>query len=471
MTRIFGTADAAAWAKGRLYGPDLPLCRTWRHDSREVEPGDAFVALSGENTDGHLYVMNAIERGAQVVLVDEARYEQLGLSTQAFAGLSVITAANAETALAQIAQEYLRQTAPKVVGITGSVGKTTTRELTVAVLKEKYRVHSAVRSFNTILGCSLTILAMPTESEILILELGTNHFGEISKMVELFPPDFCVITEIAPAHLEGFGTIEGVLRAKMEICESKKAKILAYNSDNEALKKEVSYKCNNLKMMDLGQNSEAELRIENIETRLTDTGAKIKVTYRWKGKAIDFEAALFGSQHAWTIGYAVAIGKYFGVSDRDMRNAISQLKPLAGRGALKRTGRGAWVIDEAYNANPSSMKAALENVARLTAPQQHKCFAVLGGMRELGKNTKELHEDLLPLLSCFDHVIVYGEEWNGIKLPENVGQCEGIECVIQNALAFDADDNTLILIKGSNSYGLKQIVALLTEVADVHNIR
>jgi len=241
MAPFFGMQDAARWAGGRLYGPNLPLVRNWRHDSREVEPGDAFVALSGVHTDGHLYVKNAIERGAQVVLVDESRYEELELSLPAYAGLSVLTASTAESALARIAHEYLAAVSPQVIGITGSVGKTTTRELTVAVLKKKYRVHSAARSFNTVLGCSLTVLAMPQESEILVLELGTNHFGEIAEMTALFPPHFGVITEIAPAHLEGFGSVEGVLRAKMEICRSEKLKTLAYNIDNEALQEQVSY--------------------------------------------------------------------------------------------------------------------------------------------------------------------------------------------------------------------------------------
>ena len=213
-------SHAAEWAEGTHCGPDVRLCRPWKSDSRDVGPGDAFVALRGEKTDGHLYVHNAMERGAKLLLVDISRVEELMLDEPEFSGVSVIAVQDTATALPVIARDYLKRVSPRLTGITGSVGKTTTRELTVSLLKTEKKVHSAIRSFNTVVGCSLTILAMAEDTEVLVLEFGTNHFGEIREMVSLFPPETAVITEVAPAHLEGFENIEGVLRAKMEICES-----------------------------------------------------------------------------------------------------------------------------------------------------------------------------------------------------------------------------------------------------------
>ena len=166
----FTVSDAALWSGGKYYGPDIQLCRSWKNDSRDIGPGDAFVALKGENTDGHHFVQKAVERGAKLLLVNSDRMEELSLMDAECSGISVIAVKDTEKALAEIAKEYLKLRAPKVVGITGSVGKTTTRELTVSLLQAEKKVHSAIRSFNTVIGCSLTILAMPEDTDILILE-------------------------------------------------------------------------------------------------------------------------------------------------------------------------------------------------------------------------------------------------------------------------------------------------------------
>lgn len=188
MDRVMAS-HAAEWIGGVHCGPDVRLCRPWKSDSRDIGPGDAFVALKGEKTDGHLYVHNAIERGAKLFLVDKSRVEELMLCEPEYSGVSVIAVKDTAAALPALACEYLKRVSPRLTGITGSVGKTTTRELTVSLLKAGKRVHSAIRSFNTVVGCSLTVLAMPEDTEILILEFGTNHFGEIREMVSLFPPD------------------------------------------------------------------------------------------------------------------------------------------------------------------------------------------------------------------------------------------------------------------------------------------
>lgn len=460
-------SDAARWCRGRYYGPNVELCRTWRNDSREISPGDAFVALKGEAADGHLYIGKAIERGASLVLIDERGAGGLELDQDGHGGVSVLVAEDTAKGLAVIASEYLKLVSPTVIGITGSVGKTTTRELTTSVLSADRRVHSAPRSFNTVIGCGLTILAMPLDTELLVLEFGTNHFGEIKEITGYFPPDFAVITEVAPAHLEGFGDVAGVLRAKMEICSQDKLKCIAYNADNELLARAVSEECAGLRRIGVGFSS-GEIRIRDVSVSINDDGARTLAGYDVMGERVTASAALFGAQHAYNIGYALAAAAYFGISAAKAADALDSFKPLSGRGVVKKVNETSWVVDEAYNASPNSMRVAIENVVKTSKSREYDIYAVLGGMREMGGSAALWHQQILQELGGFRRVFLYGGEWKapGVSLPENAVYCESMERVIENALSIKME-NAIVLIKGSNSYGLKKIVALLTEGANV----
>lgn len=461
---FIGASDAAKWADGKLFGPDIRLCRVWKNDSRDIGPGDAFVALKGEETDGHLYVHKAIERGAKLLLVNFSRFEELSLNAPEYAGITVITVTETESALAKIAGEYLKFCAPNMIGITGSVGKTTTRELTLNLLRSEKRVHSAIRSFNTIIGCSLTMLAMPEDTEILILEFGTNHFGEIKEMVELFPPETVVITEVAPAHLAGFGTIEGVLKAKMEICESKKLKTIIFNSDNALLKNELSYKFNNIDKIGVGKGPDSDLRILDSGLSLNDEGATLVSEYGFNGRKFKLETNLFGLQHAYNVGYAFLAADHFGISEDIIRKNISLFSPISGRGICKKLPGKIWIIDEAYNANPSSMQAAIENTLNVASSSGLSAYAVFGGMRELGASSLLWHQDILRITSPFQRILLLGDEWfdPDIEIPDNAERYKSFEEITSLAENLLKPDS-VILVKGSNSYGLKRLVALLTE--------
>lgn len=460
-------SDAARWCGGGYYGPNIELCRMWRNDSREVCPGDAFVALKGESSDGHLYIGKAIERGASLILIDKKHASELELTQTEFASVSVLVANDTTRALARIASEYLKIISPTVAGITGSVGKTTTRELMTCVLKLKYRVHSAPRSFNTVIGCSLTILAMPLDTEMLVLEFGTNHFGEIKEIVGYFPPDFAVITEVAPAHLEGFGDVTGVLKAKMEICSQDKLKCIAYNADNRALAGAVDSECSCIRRVGIGFSS-GEVWIKNVSVSIGDDGSSTCAEYELFGKKVTADVSVFGAQHAYNIGYAMAAAEYFGVGAESAAQALSSFSPLSGRGVVKKVGATSWVVDEAYNASPNSMLMAIENVKKTAETQDRDIYAVLGGMREMGDSSAEWHQRVISRLDGFSRVFLYGVEWKakGVLLPGNAVYCDNMEAVIENALSIRME-NTIVLIKGSNSYGLKKIVALLTEGSNV----
>ena len=461
----FTVSEAALACGGKFYGPDAGAARAWRCDSREVCDGCGFAAIRGAKTDGHLYIKQAAEQGARIILAEREGLESAGIRPEDFPEVSFIaTERRTEEALALIASEYLRRIAPKTIAITGSVGKTTTRELTAAVLAQKYKVHSAVRSFNTIIGCALTALSMAEDTEALVLELGTNHFGEIAEMVEYFPPETVIITEIAPAHLEGFGSVRGVLRAKLEICGSAKLKKIIYNYDNALLREALSHNYDNVIKIGVGRDLGAEILIEECRVTLSGGGPSTSVRCREEGREFSFSAPLFGEQHAYNMCFAFAAAEGCGVSARETARGFSSMEQLGGRGLCKRTARGCWVIDEAYNANPASMSAAIRN-ARAAAESLglRKC-AALGGMRELGESAPEWHREILEAAAGFDSILLLGDEWKecGAPLADNFTLCSSLDELVARALEESAKGG-LILVKGSNSYGLKKAVAALTE--------
>lgn len=467
MTRTPRASDAAEWCCGKLYGPDISLTRTWSGDSRELGRGDAFVAIKGARTDGHLYIDRAVERGAALLLVEASKLNDIKLDSLKFTEVAVIAADDTLYALSQIAKKYLEAVSPKVIGITGSVGKTTTRELSSYVLKSKYKVHSAIKSFNTVLGCSLTILAMPQDTEALILELGTNHFGEIAEMVSLFPLDTALITEVAPAHLEGFSDINGVLTAKLEICESKKLDTLIYNGDNEMLKSKIKALNTDAVKVSVGRSPCDSLRINTVKISLKDTGANLNACYTADDSDFSLSMPLFGVQHAYNAGFAIALAKTMNIAPNDAASVLSDFKPINGRGVCKMTKNGAWIVDEAYNASPRSMAASMDNV--LQVRDGRKLFAVLGGMKELGESSVKWHKEIAKKAACFDKVLFLGSEWEhpDICLPKGSFLCAELSEVVSRADAFDVP-NSVVLIKGSNSYELKKAVAVLTEGTDAY---
>lgn len=445
---------------GTLYGPDITLSRRWSSDSREIEQGGAFAAIKGASVDGHAYIQQAADRGAKLILAAQSEVGSINIESLISRGVTVIAMADTVTGMAKIAKYYLQAVSPSVVGITGSVGKTTTRELLVAILKKRYSVHAAIRSFNTIIGSSLTVLNMPPATEVLVLELGTNHFGEISEMVEYFPPDTAIITDVAPAHLEGFGSLEGVLKAKLEICASAKLKNIVYNFDNQILSGGVESSCGvGINKISVGMRPGASVRIASAEITLKDTGPIIAADFIFGGREIEYVTPLFGKQHAYNIGFAIAAAGVYGITEDETASALKNSQPIAGRGVCRNTADGGWVIDEAYNANPTSMSAAISNVMEINKGRKYRTFAVLGGMRELGAASAELHAGILKQIEPFDKVALIGEEWAtpGLVIPSNAKVCNTLDEIIKEIEKADMS-GCILLVKGSNSYGLKKVV-------------
>ena len=458
---ILKTSDLASAVNGELIGLDISAERKWYSDSRDVEKGGAFVAIKGASVDGHCYIKQAVSNGAALVIINREEKENIGL--EEYKNVTFIAVSDTVKAMSDMAKFVLGAVSPKVIGITGSVGKTTTRELLVSILKKCVRVHAAIRSFNTVIGCSLTILGMPYDTEVLVLEFGTNHHGEIREMVGYFPPEIAVITEVVPAHLEGFGSIEGVLKAKLEICESEKLKKLIYNADNRLLSQAVESSFAGLEKYAVGEKG-SFLRIIDSGISLEEKGPQLKVAYSFGDSAVSMKAPLFGKQHAYNVAYAVSAALLAGCPLSDIISSLEKSEPVSGRGVCSKTSSGLWLIDESYNANPASMGAAIDNTVSVNNNGEFELFAVLAGMRELGEASSKLHKQVSEAFGPFRRVYLLGDEWDEVNAAENTEKFASIEEILSH-LSEDIKNikNGIILVKGSNSYGLKKVVSVLTE--------
>jgi len=454
--------EAAAWCEGRLFGPALPLPgRLWT-DSRDIGTGDGFIALTGEHTDGHRFVGDALSNGACFVLGSEGGLAPW-LESLKDRGASCIVVDRVEESLVRMAEEYLAEVAPREkIAITGSVGKTTTRELVRSALDGTLRVHSALRSHNTLVGCCLTILGMPPDTEALVLEMGTNHPGEIAGTVAHFPPTIAVVTGIAPVHLEGLGDLEGVLAAKMEIIPKDGLKMIVFNSDDERLCKALNEGTYPFRAAGVGFSKGSTLLLtERSEGRDGD----LRIGLSYGGQSWICESSLKGGHHAHNLGFAVMVGLALQIPPEKILQGLSVVSPLGGRGRWIRGTSLNLLIDESYNANPASVLAALDVFRKVDVPGRR--WAVLGGMRELGAESVSLHRSILEKTRFLDGLVLVGKEWE--EPLEGLREKE-IEATWHVANANEALDlvsglvgaKDSLLVKGSRFYGLESVVKGLT---------
>ena len=417
-------------------------------DSRDVASGDAFIALEGEKTDGHKYIPQAIENGAGLLIVRKGKAPEN-------VNIPVIELDEPERDLALIASKKLQaHNLNDIIAITGSVGKTTTRAALQLVLRDKFRIHAPERSLNTLIGCTATIMAMPKETEILILEFGANKPGEIRELSEYFPPTIAILTAVAPVHLEGFINIQGVLDEKLEITRPSSIDKIIFNNDNKYLSEAFKY---TVKSMGVGEarDSDFVLSIDNSEYTLP--ALSFVLALRQTQEIARYTANIWGRHNAMPLALAAATGHELGISLQESSEALADFQALSGRGRVIMREDGKLIVDDSYNANPASMRASLQTFASIHADGK---IAVLGEMRELGVNSAEYHKALKPLLDDLSYVILVGDVWRE-ALGENSGYTfasDWKEALDDVKKIMTAENWSGILIKGSNSIGLSNVV-------------
>ena len=405
-------------------------------DSRTITPGCVFVALKGEHFDGNDFALKVAEDGvAACVIADRQnlpKHERLFVVDDSL------------KALQDLAKYHREKLGLPIIGITGTNGKTTTKELVSVVLSKKYNIIFTQGNFNNQLGVPLTLLRIKPDTELAVVEMGASHPGDIDELTEIGKPNYGIITNIGRAHLEGFGGFEGVIRTKNEMYQyiAKHDGMLFVNRDNDLLMDLAK----DIKMMTYGTNNDADVKGEILS-------ANPYLSVEWNSQKIDTQ--LVGDYNFENVMAAICIGTYFKVAANDIVEALSNYCPTNNRSQVIETGKNRVVMD-AYNANPTSMSHAIKNFRNICKDDN---LLILGDMRELGTESEQEHKNILELLKKlnFKNVYLVGPEFSKIYSSSKFSSFNNVEELAQYLKQHPVSGFD-ILVKGSNGIHLNKII-------------
>lgn len=401
-------------------------------DTRKIRKGSMFFCLKGDNFNGNEFAEEALKSGANYVVIDEEKYKT---------NPNAILVENVLETLQKLANFHRKQLTIPIISLTGSNGKTTTKELINAVLSKKYSTSATAGNLNNHIGVPLTLLSMTPKTEIGIVEMGANHLKEIAFLCSIAEPTYGLITNFGKAHLEGFGSAEGVIKAKSELYDflrSNKGTVFI-NTDDELQVKQSA-----------GINA---VEFSSKVIKFMEANPFVKVEF----KNTLIESNLIGKYNYNNIAVAVAVGNYFKISETDIKMAIESYIPTNNRSQIIQKGSNKIIMD-AYNANPSSMQAALENFAQL---KDENKVVFLGDMFELGKDSKMEHEKIANLVASynFSKVFLIGKAFSATG-AKNAFLSESYES-FKNSTNYSNINKSTILIKGSRGMALERLLDLL----------
>ncbi len=430
-------------------------------DSRAIKEGEIFVAVKGEKTDGHKYIEAAASAGASAVLIEK---EDTDISAVIEKGCSVILADNTVTAFGLLAKEYKKTVSSLSVAVTGSVGKTTTRQFIYSVLSSEKKTHKTEGNFNNELGLPMTVLKLDNSYEAAVFEMGMSAKGEISYLTDIVRPDIAVITTIGTAHIEYLGSREAIRDAKLEIAEGLKPDgKLILNGDEPLL-------------AEIGGAYYVSLRNPNSEFRAT------KICYTSEGMVFtavcpdriikNCSIPTFGEHTVIDAMYAVACGYFAGISDEGIKKGLKEFEAVGMRQNIVEYNGITYILDY-YNASPESIKASLNVTKRLAAQKNGRTVAVIGNVLELGSRSEELHRSVgsyAASIGC-DLFYSFGND-AGIAAEQAIAEGMNASCVynfpdisdpaaISEAIAKNALPSDCILIKASRSIHMERVAELL----------
>ena len=428
-------------------------------DSRECPQGSIFLALKGESFDGNKFAVQALEKGCAYAIVDDP-------SLAGSDNKRIIIVNDCLQTFKDLAREHRRQFNIPVIGITGTNGKTTTKELVAAVLSQKYNVLYTQGNFNNDVGVPKTLFRLTKEHEIAVIEMGASHPGDIKTLAETAEPTCGLITNVGRAHLQGFGSFEGVIKTKCELYDFLRTRedgLIFINADNEHLMNQISDD-EDIWLTPYSTDSENQYSCISGEVIACDPFLKFRwreplLTLEQEGRSIKWhkvQTHLIGAYNIDNLLAAIAVGINFGVDRKQICAALENYVPSNNRSQMTVTEKNHLIVD-AYNANPSSMMAALENFKLMQADNK---MAILGAMRELGDVSQEEHQRIVDYLQTTDIKTVWlvGEEFENIRC--DYPKFKDVEAV-KAAIAAEQPAGHYILIKGSNSTKLFQLPELL----------
>ena len=477
-------------------------------DSRNITPGCLFFAFKGEKFDGNAFAPQALEQGAALCVVNEKWKRESGKLGD---DERIVGVPDVLKTLQELACEHRRHLEIPIIGITGTNGKTTTKELVHAVLAKRYKTSATKGNFNNHLGVPLTLLSIPEGTELAIVEMGANHPGEIEFLCGISDPDCGLITNVGRAHLEGFGSFEGVVRTKTELYRHLAGKhgMVFVNADNERLMHEAeklstipglrsvipAYAPDNpafvpttiektpLSMLTYGKTQEADVRgtivgsgqcvVDSTREQILSTTHYPLLTpylhfyFEVGDNVYNVHTHLLGDYNFDNCMAAVAVGLHFGVEPWDIKEAIEEYVPSNQRSEFKETSRGNRLYLDCYNANPSSMAAAIASFSTMIGVKgsertNAKCFAIIGGMHELGRDERKEHKRVVAQLAeCgLERVLLVGPEWDGLTLPAEMRRFADTE-EVRGWLRENPVSGATILVKGSNTNRLWTLEEIL----------
>lgn len=402
-------------------------------DSRKVKKNDIYFSLKGPNFNGNEFAKSAIEKGACYAIVDQKEY---------VIDKSYILVEDCLKTLQNLANYHRKNSKAKIIGLTGSNGKTTSKELIFSVLKNKFKTIATTGNLNNHIGVPLTLLSIKEDTEIAIIEMGANHLKEIETLSNIADPDYGYITNFGKAHLEGFKNLEGVIKGKSELYNhliNKSRLIFINNRDKKQveLTKEYSNK------FTFGeQNSDSIFSVKSINPKINISIDNILI-----------ESNLFGQYNIDNIAAAICIGKYFNVDNENIKAGIERYIPENNRSQIIKKGSNKIILD-AYNANPTSMQLALSSFNDM---KEEKKIVFIGDMFELGENSHQMHQEIVYTVEKmnFDQTFIIGELFNKTKHSSNIRSFKNLNDLKGN---MDEISNSAILIKGSRGMKLENIL-------------
>ena len=409
-------------------------------DSRNCPKGSIFFALKGDKFDGNQYAGKALASGCVYAVIDNPDY---------YIGERTILVDNVLKTLQQLAHHHRKVLGLPIIGITGTNGKTTTKELLAAVLSTKFNLLYTEGNFNNHIGVPLTLLRLTHDHEMAVIEMGASHPGDIKELVDIVHPNYGIITNVGRAHLEGFGSFEGVIRTKGELYDyirRSKGKIFI-KKENEYLQSIAK----GIEQITYGNGDDAFA-----SGQVVSCDPFLVFNWKQQGKLHTVETHMIGSYNLDNVLAAVAVGRFFKIPAERISRAIAAYEPTNNRSQFKKTDNNELIID-AYNANPSSMKVALDNF--ITMPVQPKAL-ILGDMRELGPTSDELHAEVVEQIKKgqFDKVFLCGEHFS--KVGKEFSPFATTEAMVEE-LRKQPLKGYHILIKGSHSMGLEKLADIL----------
>ena len=418
-------------------------------DSRAIKPGSIFFALRGENFDGNKFAAHALEKGASYAVIDNPSFKEED---------KFILTEDSLTALQNLAALHRSRLRIPVIAITGSNGKTTTKELTHAVVSQKFKSYATKGNLNNHIGVPLSLLELNSETEIAVIEMGANHQKEIAALCEIAKPTFGLITNVGKAHLDGFGGFEGVKKGKGELYEhlTKNSGTVFINADNYDLNS-MAENAGVKKIIPYGTKPEF-----NCSGKIVEEFPSLKILWRSKNNSSEniIGTNLTGGYNLENIIAAICIGNYFGVEAEKINSAISEYFPSNNRSQIATRGSNTIILD-CYNANPSSMTAALSNFSGMNAKKK---IVILGDMLELGSESESLHRTVIEQLRALslDEIILIGSQFIFASENENI-HCKTFATTdeAKEFLSKNKFQDSTVLVKGSHALRLEKLFDVL----------